>query len=489
MKRSLTIKWPAALLVLLAALSATAVYAQVGGGFDLSWNTVDGGGGTFSAGGPYNLGGTAGQPDAAAQAGGPYDLQSGFWSVIAGGTVIGTSTITPTPLAPTPSYTSSSTQVAPTSTSLAPTATRTATQGGPTATGTSTLVASPTAIASATATNTPTQPAVSSPTSTSTATTGTGPTATPTGTSGTAPTSSPTNIQPSSTPAGTATHIATTTSTATRLATQTHTLPTGTTRATATHTSTAQSISTQVATSTPTTAQTSTPTNTQDSVQTATPTAIGAICHVPFTDMNPEDWSYGYVEYIYCRGLVVGYDTNPPCATGVPCFNPGGTTTRGQLAKIVTLGFGFAINTAGGPHFSDAQPGSTFYQYIETLYNLQVLNGYADGTFGVGDPVTRGQIAKIVTSAAILADPANWTLENPADNTFQDVLPGSTFFRYIETGAAHHLFSGYPCAAPPALPCVSPANRPFFLPDTSTTRAQISKIIFLAITAPPMYGR
>lgn len=53
--------------------------AQSGGAFDLSWNTVDSGGGTFSSGGVYSLGGTAGQPDAGLAAGGAYTLGGGFW--------------------------------------------------------------------------------------------------------------------------------------------------------------------------------------------------------------------------------------------------------------------------------------------------------------------------------------------------------------------------------------------------------------------------
>jgi hypothetical protein len=47
----------------LSLLLASVVFAQSGGGYDLSWSTVDGGGATSSAGGPYVLGGTAGQPD------------------------------------------------------------------------------------------------------------------------------------------------------------------------------------------------------------------------------------------------------------------------------------------------------------------------------------------------------------------------------------------------------------------------------------------
>jgi hypothetical protein len=68
------------LLVLgLALLGATVALAQSGGGYDLSWSTVDGGGGMLSAGGVYTLAGTAGQPDAGLLAGGSYTLGGGFW--------------------------------------------------------------------------------------------------------------------------------------------------------------------------------------------------------------------------------------------------------------------------------------------------------------------------------------------------------------------------------------------------------------------------
>lgn len=53
--------------------------AQSGGGYDLTWNTVDGGGYTFSMGSGYSLGGTIGQPDAGTLSGGGYMLVGGFW--------------------------------------------------------------------------------------------------------------------------------------------------------------------------------------------------------------------------------------------------------------------------------------------------------------------------------------------------------------------------------------------------------------------------
>jgi len=60
-------------------LASSLALAQSGGDYDLSWSTVDGGGGTFSTGGVYSLGGTAGQPDAGLASGGVYALGGGFW--------------------------------------------------------------------------------------------------------------------------------------------------------------------------------------------------------------------------------------------------------------------------------------------------------------------------------------------------------------------------------------------------------------------------
>jgi hypothetical protein len=71
-------------LVLVIVASGVAlvglVSAQSGGGYDLTWNSIDGGGYMFSTGGGYSLGGTMGQPDAGATlSGGIYALAGGFW--------------------------------------------------------------------------------------------------------------------------------------------------------------------------------------------------------------------------------------------------------------------------------------------------------------------------------------------------------------------------------------------------------------------------
>jgi hypothetical protein len=68
--------------VMLALLAlASSALAQTGGGYDLTWSTIGGGGATFSSGGDYTLGGAIGQPDAGTLSGGDYTLDGGFWGV------------------------------------------------------------------------------------------------------------------------------------------------------------------------------------------------------------------------------------------------------------------------------------------------------------------------------------------------------------------------------------------------------------------------
>lgn len=76
MKKKWTTDMPCSVvsILMLMALATSTVSAQ----YELSWYTIDGGGGR-SSGGPYTLSGTIGQPDAAYSAGGGFELLGGFW--------------------------------------------------------------------------------------------------------------------------------------------------------------------------------------------------------------------------------------------------------------------------------------------------------------------------------------------------------------------------------------------------------------------------
>jgi hypothetical protein len=64
--------------VAVSALLGSGVAAQTGGGYDLRWNSMDGGAATCTA-GSYVLRGTVAQPEAGNSSGGNYALRGGFW--------------------------------------------------------------------------------------------------------------------------------------------------------------------------------------------------------------------------------------------------------------------------------------------------------------------------------------------------------------------------------------------------------------------------
>jgi hypothetical protein len=104
-----------------------------------------------------------------------------------------------------------------------------------------------------------------------------------------------------------------------------------------------------------------------------------------------------------------------------------------------------------------------------------IVSGYGDGTFRPNEPVTRGQLSKIVSNSAGYQ-------ESHPEQTFQDVPAGSTFHAFIERLASRGHISGYPCGGE-AEPCM-PGNRPYFRPGANVTRGQTSKIVALARGLP-----
>ncbi len=211
----------------------------------------------------------------------------------------------------------------------------------------------------------------------------------------------------------------------------------------------------------------------------ATPTPEPPPCPgSQFTDVCPGSTFYTSITNLVNANVVNGYTASPPCPNSnwIPCFLPGNTATRGQISKIVVLGANLTINTSGGPHFTDVASNSTFYQYIETMYNAGIISGYTSGCstgnpcFRPGNPVTRGQLTKM----ASLGFGFN---EAVSGQSFADIQSGSTYYTYVERLKARGIIGGYPCGGI-GEPCL-PGNKPYFRPNSNVTRGQLSKIVDL----------
>jgi hypothetical protein len=145
-------------------------------------------------------------------------------------------------------------------------------------------------------------------------------------------------------------------------------------------------------------------------------------------------------------------------------FRPYNNTTRGQLAKIITLAEGWTLEDPATPTFSDVPRDNPFYTYIETAYAHGVISGYSNGTFGWGSNVTRGQLSKIIVLAQ------GWPIVNPPNPSFSDVPQSNPFYTYIETAFSRQIISGYSDGT--------------FRPGNNATRGQIAKIVYNSLTAP-----
>lgn len=213
---------------------------------------------------------------------------------------------------------------------------------------------------------------------------------------------------------------------------------------------------TNTPTRTPTNAPPNTPTWTPSATLPPQPTWTPGPCGMRFTDMPADHWAYGYVNYLYCRGAIRGYDDGT--------FRPGNGSTRAQFTKLLVVSLGWTPYAPALPTFSDVPLGSTFYPYVEAAVERGVITGYPDGTFRPGDMLTRAQAAKILVLGK------GWNLLTPITPSFTDVPPGHWAYSYIETAQFHGIVEGHPDGT--------------FGVGEAVTRAQLAKMVALTAQAP-----
>lgn len=176
-------------------------------------------------------------------------------------------------------------------------------------------------------------------------------------------------------------------------------------------------------------------------------------CGMAFSDIQSSFWAYDHISFLFCSGVIGGYPDGS--------FKPNNNTTRGQFTKMLVLGMGWSLYDPYFPTFSDVAPGSTYYRYVETGYLRGVISGYGDGTFRPNSPITRAQTAKMLVTAK------GWQPASPGVEDFYDVPNHHWAYGYIETAYRRGLLSGY--------------GNGFFRPEQEVTRAQLSKMLTMAM--------
>jgi hypothetical protein len=123
-----------------------------------------------------------------------------------------------------------------------------------------------------------------------------------------------------------------------------------------------------------------------------------------FSDVPTTHWAYRHVEFAVDQGIVQGYAGGD--------YQPGSTVTRDQMAVYIArsmfapdgeAGLDAAYDPPDGWTFADVPTTHWAFQHVEYCYSQEIVQGYYDGLYHPGLPVTRDQMAVYVARAFELA--------------------------------------------------------------------------------------
>ncbi|MBR5219054.1 MAG: S-layer homology domain-containing protein [Clostridia bacterium] len=203
--------------------------------------------------------------------------------------------------------------------------------------------------------------------------------------------------------------------------------------------------------------QTTEPETTIAPEQTTEPEPVVPEIKVEFSDVPETHWAREYIYELAKRGIING--------TGENLFAPEANITREQFAKILVEAFGLRDDTATCD-FTDVKKGEWYEIYVASAQKYGIINGIGDGLFGVGQNITRQDMAVMITRAAQAANvtiPAKKGM--PAFSDYASVSSYATVSIRILTSG--DIINGF--------------EDNTFRPFANATRAQAAKMIYMLI--------
>ncbi|PIZ70701.1 hypothetical protein COY07_06250 [Candidatus Peregrinibacteria bacterium CG_4_10_14_0_2_um_filter_43_11] len=115
---------------------------------------------------------------------------------------------------------------------------------------------------------------------------------------------------------------------------------------------------------------------------------VGTVTVNPFKDVNSTAWYAPYVAKAKELNIIEGY------ANGE--FKPNQSINRAEALKILLMASGLDLSgAASSKDFSDVNTGAWYAKYVSFAKTKGVVSGYGNGLFGPGNPVLRGEMAKM----------------------------------------------------------------------------------------------
>ncbi len=115
---------------------------------------------------------------------------------------------------------------------------------------------------------------------------------------------------------------------------------------------------------------------------------------MPFKDIDGVVWAKEAIADLYSKNIINGKDADS--------FAPNDYILREEFVKMIVALLGVEISTAE-TSFSDVNPNAWYAPYIASSQRAGFIKGYSDSVFGVGNHITRQDVAVILNRIASLS--------------------------------------------------------------------------------------
>ena len=181
---------------------------------------------------------------------------------------------------------------------------------------------------------------------------------------------------------------------------------------------------------------------------------------LPFADVDPGDWYYDAVQYVYSAGLMLG--------TAGDAFAPEATLTRAMLVTVLYRLEG-EPSVADLPNpFGDVPEGEWYTDAVVWAAANGIVYGYGDGRFGPGNPITKEQLAAIIHRT-----------QQAKGDTPPDIVAGHEWTDWGEVSE----WAKASVAALTAQGVFLDIPGEAFGPQTPATRAEIASVLYRYLSA------
>lgn len=114
-----------------------------------------------------------------------------------------------------------------------------------------------------------------------------------------------------------------------------------------------------------------------------------------YNDLDSVSWAKESIERLGKKGIISG--------TGDNMFRPQDNITREEFVKMIVCAYNLLDENAKTDDFDDVDSSKWYAKYVASAYNAKIIFGINEKDFGVGEFITREDMAVIACRAANIA--------------------------------------------------------------------------------------